>query len=363
MANWQITSRQLATLWNSVYPRIVALAWQSNIYLDLFESSHTFRRHEFDRILGILGAGFQLDPGMEICVRDSERRTDLLITPEGLIFPLPETTTPERRPFRNRLFEAYHLGGGRLPQVNRDLSQDQQFIHIQKWYIPLFGGQDPLAGSALPPATEIDLVQDVLNQPNRNNANARINARGLPQADAARFLGLSARLFQINPQTAQITDGGAHENVNGDPDASRQHCLGVIRRAMENDDFFIGAQFRILEDQVPRIIARAWDDATYRDEYLGDVRNQDGDLLDPDVRRRIQRDKLVDISLPRRINIAVSNQINDIIIDVASSGQDPEAPVDWTLRLPYLPQPDRPDMFREMISGYASIPLYTNSYT
>lgn len=398
---WRITSRQLDTIWNRVYNRIVALAWQSHKYYELFEASHEFRRLEFNRILGILKPAafkhkmakyrYKLHPKMAVCVRDSERRTDLLITPEGIVFPWPEMDKnpgegkDENRPSLSKLKDAYQLGGGRLPNVNRTLhgKKSDELVDIQEWYVALLE-ENPLEGIGLDKSVEMSFVKEVLFQTSMSGVNEQLRqkeAEDLTPAQKKAFRKFWDQIDKIDPATAEYTvyektidtETGKVSAISkdkvalkGHPGESETHCKAVEELAFLHDAFFIGEQFRMLVEQVPKIIARAWADATYQQEYLGNARNQKGELAKRGVRQRRQRDKLTDISLPRRIKTKASEEIKDVAIIVRKSSitNDRKKPgINWTLSLPYLPEPKRPDMFREMISGHASNPLYTNSYT
>lgn len=62
MAQWRVTDREIVALWNSIWPKIVAIAWLDEIapfqppfsYRKCFEQSSTFRQTEVRRIAAVL---------------------------------------------------------------------------------------------------------------------------------------------------------------------------------------------------------------------------------------------------------------------------------------------------------------------
>lgn len=162
---WEITDREIQTIWTEIWPKIVALAWKDPTYRNHFESSAAFRIVEARRIAGLIGVDYTsnipicitspaaLNIGVEEFVSlftfrersDQSTRptgwtcedtlygdTYFLINTEGFVMPWPD------KPSRGEVFIGYFEGGGVLPRNNptRPPAEQARINNISTGWIP-----------------------------------------------------------------------------------------------------------------------------------------------------------------------------------------------------------------------------------
>lgn len=121
----------------------------------------------------------------------------------------------------------------------------------------------------------------------------------------------------------------------------------VADESFENDTYFYGNDFLSLMQQLSLIVARAWDDPRkFGQEY-----------------RANPRCKISDISLPsgeilgEELDVEADTEADDVKIEVVITNENKAS---WKLVVPSPPKPkNRRAIFRELIEGHASNPLYT----
>lgn len=111
----------------------------------------------------------------------------------------------------------------------------------------------------------------------------------------------------------------------------------VLEHAFKKDSYFMGNDLRALLNQVPKIIAQAWGNNIYKQEFLANPLS-----------------KISDVSLPGTLALRVVDGAETGCIEVTDAADGA-----WTMWLPMPAEPDLDAMLSEFIAGTADNPLYT----
>jgi len=345
--DWQISDKEILTLWTKIWPKMVALTWLNpgGNYRTKFTGSWQFRRAEAHRIAHIIGEhydsnvplnidspanlgmlienfiGFALnDPFVKdpknpkhdlypykrffkgwSCPKTLYGETYFVVNQFGILMPLPNPPT------RRSTFKGYFEGGGVLPRTN-----------------PVWSTIGAMAAQAGPPL------------PPDYYAGANI------PPPAQRLALLNNRQRVLYDRIIDWADVGSNDSPN------------------VNANGLTGVSLLTLFAKWPKIVAIAWDDIQmYIDNGTSGTPPRVTDIIG-NAASYIMPEVWTDWPAYVLNNPAVLNNIENIIFRHAST---PNAQrIDLDLPLPPPPAGNMANIYEELIVGYATNPMYSACY-